>query len=411
MSHNQNVSLSRLLRLGLGLKSLCLLTLVVFAILIAGCSDSSGSSETETGQAKSDAGSGDSVQVSFDVGINTAIKDSADVLPDVFADLQETAPILFEPGILNLGKMLPRELITSKFSLRNVGDRPVTIKVIRPSCACTKLDDYSGRVIPPGEAIELEVRTKSRSVPSTFTSSILFIFEEYIGQSTLSMYGEITRAIRTAPSYFVCTINEKTGQRVESGLIVVESLDGKPFNILSANGLEPIYEGFDPDFDEPQSKYTLEWDVSQYENVNLPGWWVIETDHPDCAVVDVWIRHETTRRKSPPLGPWRVRVNHVVVGGIKAGESAEFDVDIQNRHNAISAKNDVLSLSKNFKAKMVSFIPYGIIPEESTMRVRITPTPGYEGLLYGEIQFTISNQKFTATIIGKALKSTEESSQ
>ncbi len=145
-------------------------------------------------------------------------------------------------------------------------------------------------------------------------------------------------------------------------------------------------------------------------NVNVPGWWVIETDHPDCPVVDVLIRHESNRRKSPP-GPWSVRAHHVVVGGIEAGESAEFDVDIQNRHNTISTKNDVLSLSRNFKAKMVSFIPYGIIPEESTMRVRITPTPGYEGLLYGEIKFTIGNQEFTATIIGKAMKSTEESAE
>lgn len=411
ISHNPNVTVSRLLRLGHVLKSLHVLTLVVFAILIAGCNDSSGSNESQTDQTTSAAVSGDAVQLTSIDAVNTAIQDSADVLPDVFADLQETAPIVFEPGIINLGKMYPRELITSRFSIRNLGDRPITIKVIKANCACTKLDDYSGRVIPPGEAIELEARTKSREVPSIFTSSISFLFEEYIGQSTLSLYGEITRAIRTAPSYLVCTINQKIGQRVESGLVVVESLDGKPFNILSANGKEPIYEGFDPDFDEAQSKYTLAWDISQYNNVNVPGWWVIETDHPDCPVVDVMIRHESNRRKSPPPGPWRVRAHHVVVGGIEAGESAEFDVDIQNRHNTISTRNDVLSLSRNFKAKKVSFIPYGIIPGESTMRVRITPTPGYEGLLYGEIRFTISNQEYTVTIIGKAMKSTEESAE
>ena len=88
ISYNPNVSLSRLLRLGHRLKSLCLLALVVFAILLAGCSDSSGSSEAQTGQTKSDAVSGDSVQLTSSDVVNTAIQDSADVLPDVLADLQ-----------------------------------------------------------------------------------------------------------------------------------------------------------------------------------------------------------------------------------------------------------------------------------------------------------------------------------
>jgi len=406
ISHNPNVTASRLLRFGYGLKSLCLPALVVLALLITGCNDSSGSSATEAVQAEGDADTGNSVQLTSREAVNTGLQDITNVLPDVLDDLQERAPIVFEPSIINLGKMLPRELITTKFSIRNLGDRPITIKVIRPSCACTKLDDYSGRVIQPGKAIELEARTKSRTVPSSFTSSISFLFEEYIGQSTLSIYGEITRAIRTSPHYFNCVANRETGQRQDSGLIVVESIDGKPFNILSANGVEPIYEGFDPDFDEAQSEYTLAWDIAQYNNINVPGWWIIETDNPDCPVVDVWVRHEN--RDPVHKGPWRVLTKHVVVGGIKYGESAVFEVDINNRHGTVSPGQEVRSLSKNFKAKFVSFTPVGKVPKNSTIRIRITPTPGYEGLLNGKMQFMLGDEPQNITILGKALTKTEE---
>ena len=412
ISHNANVTVSLLLRLGQGLKSLCLLAFVAIALLITGCNnDSSGSSAAQTSQPEAGAGSGDSVQLASNDKVNTAIKKSVAVLPDVLGDLQESAPIVFEPGIIDLGKMFPRDLVTSKFNIRNLGNTPMTIKVIKPACGCTKLDDYSGLVIPPGEAVELEARTKSRNVPSSFSTSISILFEEYIAPSTISMFGEVTRAIRTAPKYFNCVENRDTGLRKDSGLIVVESLDGKPFTILSANGVEPIYEGFDPDFDEPQSEYTLEWDISQYNNINPPKYWIIETDNPNCPVVEVWVRHEANVPKPNP-SPWAVRTQHVVVGGIRPGKSVVFEVDIRNRRNGIPCTTQqVRSLSKNFKAKKVSYSAVGKIPPDSTISVRITPTPGYEGLLNGEIQFMLNGQPQNITVLGKAMKKTDEGEQ
>lgn len=409
-SHNTNVTLSQLLRLIYRLKSLGLLAFVAIALLITGCNnDSSGSSTAQNGQNEAETNSSDSAQLTSIDEVNTAIKNSVGVLPDVLGDLQESAPIVFEPGIIDLGKMFPRDLITSKFTLRNLGNTPMTIKAIKPACGCTKLDDYYGLVIPPGESVELEARTKSRTVPSSFSSSISFLFEEYIAPSTISMFGEVTRVIRTAPKYFNCVANRDSGLRKDSGLIVVESLDGKPFTILSANGVEPIYESFDPDFDEPQSSYKLVWDISQYENVNPPKYWIIETDNPNCPVVDVWVRHEANVPVT--AGLWRVRTQHVVVGGIKPGESAEFEVDIHNRTGVPCTTHLVRSLSKNFKAKVVSFSPIGKIPPDSTIKVRITPTPGYEGLLNGRIQFMLNGQPQNVIILGKVFEKTDEGEQ
>lgn len=408
--HSQNTNASKLPSLVRQLKTLSLIAFTAMAILIAGCKDSSGSSSnsgaTQTNAPDTDAGSSDSLQLSANDGIDTASQDRANVLPDVLGDIAETAPIVFEPSIMNLGKMFPLELVSSKFSIRNVGNKAITIKAVRPSCGCTKLDDYSGLVIGPGEALELEARIKSRTVPSQFTSAISFLFEEHIGQSTINMFGEITRPIRTAPQTFNLVERPITGKRIQSGLVVVEAIDGRPFNILSANGVDPIYLDYDPDLDEVKSSYTLEWDVSHYNDTTRPGWWVIETDHPNCAIVEVRLRHESTMPDPPGARRWRVRTLHIVVGGIKPGESAVFEVDVVN---PLREKIDVRSLSRNFNAKLVSFDLVGEIPPDSTIRVRITPTPGYEGLFYDKIMFlSDSNQTQNITIIGKALENTEE---
>lgn len=411
ITKNQNVTVYRLLRLGQDIRAICLIALVALALLITGCNDSSGSSsgagETLTSEVQQEAGSGDSLQISPTSGMTEALAGSENVLPDILGDLGETIPLVFEPGIIDLGRMFPRDLITTKFSLRNTGTRPMTIKVIRPSCACTKLDNYSGLVIPPGESVELEARIKSRTVPSTFTSAISFLFEEYIGQATINISGEITRAIRTAPTTFNLVPGRSSGARAESGLIVIESIDNEPFNILSANGKEPIYQSFDPDFDEAQSSYVIEWDISSYNNSTRPGWWVIETDHPNCPVVDVRIRHSSTM--PPPKGTraWRVRTGHVVVDGIKPGESADFDVNMVNPYGDVIGA--VRSLSKNFSARLISFSQIGEVPPDSTLTVRITPTSGYEGLLYGDIQFLSNkNQLQKIIVIGKAMEKTDE---
>ncbi len=384
MCHNPDVTDSRLPELGQRLRTLGLFAFTAMAFLIAGCNDSSGaSSNSQSNQ------SSDSIQIA-----------------SIDEDIAETAPIVFEPSIMNLGKMYPLDLVSSKFSIRNVGNRPITIKAVRPSCGCTKLDDYSGRVIAPGEAMEFEARIKSRTVPSNFTSAISFLFEEHIGQSTINMFGEITRPIRTAPTTFNLVAKPNTDLRIQSGLVVVEAIDGRPFSILSANGEDPIYLEFDPDLDELQSSYTLEWDVSHYNDITRPGWWVIETDHPNCAIVDVRLRHESNVPPPPGARHWRVRTAHIVVGGIKPGESAVFDVDIVNPHRETI---DVRSLSKNFNAELVSFDLVGELPPDSTIRVRITPTPGYEGVFYDDIMFISENNRTQKiTLIGKALKNAEE---
>ena len=300
------------------------------------------------------------------------------------------APVVFDPPAVDLGYILPNQKVNTIIQVRNIGAEPLKITLVKPSCTCTTLDDLAGTVIPPGESVSLSAQVKARQKPSPLTSSVTFSFEGYAESSRVLISAQVARPIRTIPQIFNCATDQPL-----SGQVVVESIDGRPFTIWAANRQPPEYIGFDPATDEPRNVYVLQWDVSQYTQQTMPGWWVIETDHPDCPVVDVWVAHRWNRPERVPGRLWLIRTQHMVIDSIKAGESAEFKVEIAK----LGADNiySVQSLSNEFDAKLVSIQRNGVDTEAT---VRITPAAGHHGLLYGTIQFISKAHAQKLTVIG-----------
>ena len=302
----------------------------------------------------------------------------------------DPAPVVFDPPAVDLGYILPNQTVNTIIQVRNIGSEPLKITLVKPSCTCTTLDDLAGTVIPPGESVSLTAQLKARTKPSPMTSSVTFLFEGYAESSKVLISAQVARPIRTIPQIFNCATDQPL-----SGQVVVESIDGRPFTIWAANRQPPEYIGFDPATDEPRNVYVLEWDVSQYTEQTMPGWWVIETDHPDCPVVDVWVRHQWNRSKGPVGRRWRLETQHVVIDGINAGESGEFTVEI-----AKLGRDDIYlvqSLSNEFDAKLVSIQRDGADTEATVL---ITPAAGHHGLLYGTIQFISTAHSQKLTVIG-----------
>ncbi|MHC4990309.1 MAG: DUF1573 domain-containing protein, partial [Planctomycetota bacterium] len=46
-------------------------------------------------------------------------------------------PVRFEPAQLDLGILRPQQEVTSTFKVHNLGDKPLRILTLKPSCACT----------------------------------------------------------------------------------------------------------------------------------------------------------------------------------------------------------------------------------------------------------------------------------
>ncbi len=303
------------------------------------------------------------------------------------------APIEFDPPVVDVGYILPNQDKDATFQIRNLSDKPLKIALVKPSCTCTTLDDLSGTVIPPHSAVSLTAKLKGRSKASPLNSSITFLFEGYTESSRISLSAQVTRAIKTVPQAF----NLASG--VMSGRIVVESIDGRPFTIFMANREPPQYIGFDPETDEPRNAYVLEWDVSPTADKPLPVWWLIETDHPDCPVVDVWVRHIDNLPERVPGRLWRLQPQHFVVDGLAPEESAEFKVKVIKLGR--DDIDSVISLSKAFNAELVSIERNG---KDAEATVRITPVAGHQGLLYGDIEFLSQAYYCKLTVIGSVLE-------
>ena len=300
-----------------------------------------------------------------------------------------SAPIEFEPRLVDVGYILPNETKDVTFQIRNLSDEPVKITLVKPNCACTTLDDLTGTVIPPHSAIPLTAQIKARSKPSPLTTSITFLFEGYAESSDVTLSAQISRAIKTVPQTFNCASG------VMSGRVVVQSIDGRPFTIFAANREPPQFIGFDPETDELRSSYVLRWTVSQYSLETLPDFWIIETDHPDCPVVDVSVRHRSNLFPPVPGRVWHMLTQHVVVDSIEHGQTAEFTVEIKKLGN--DEIYSVHSLSKEFNAQLVSLEHNG---DDAEATVRITPVLGHQGLLYGEIEFLSLAHHHWLTVIG-----------
>jgi hypothetical protein len=311
-------------------------------------------------------------------------------------------PLEIDPGGFNLGPIPPNSEYETVATLRNNGSAPMTIIAAKSSCMCTVPKGLEGTVIPPGGSHPFSMTFTSSDAPGAKDAKVWVEFETG-GQSQHLMVridADVALVVRSEPPY----VDALNG--VASGTVRIESTDGKPFSILSAYGGDPVFaDGFDPAVDDARSAYTLQWNVafptlSGCENAKL--WWVVETDHPDCPVLPLRIRHDCTGLRSDPDNQqrgWIFRGGYLVnLGSVKEGTPVEVEVDLRRlptrqRISVIAVE----SLSPDATAELVEAREgEGLY---TTCTVRFTAHRGYEGLLYAMVMFrTASGDKDVAFV-------------
>ena len=305
-------------------------------------------------------------------------------------------PVKFDPPILDFGYLKPNEKGVATIQIRNVGEEPIKILQASPSCRCTALGNVRGKVIAPGSSIPMAVQLDGRSTFGTRTASIKFVFQGYSQALDFDLKADVAFAVRPWPSI----LNTVKGDLV--GQMVVESVDGRSFNVLAADRKPPRFVGFDPLFDAPRSRYVLEWDVTEYTADTMPRWWVIETDHPEAPLVDAQVRHKEllaqTRKYSRGRG-WRVEDRRVILGLSPVGEPIEFGATIVKL--GADQIHAVRSLSRDFNAELVNFERKG---RNADCTVRITPRADFRGLLLGRIEFLSSSASQRINIVAKLVE-------
>lgn len=304
---------------------------------------------------------------------------------------RSSVQVEFVPRVLDLGPIVPNKAASGTVQIRNVGDRHVRILSVKASCKCTTIGDLRGTVIAPGASVPLQAELEPQPMTGVRTATITVIFEGADQPYQVDLRAEVTLAIRLTPS----VLNLASG--VTSGQIVVAAIDGRTFNILSANRRTPVFVDFDPEVDEPRSSYMLRWDLTQETlQRSLDTWWVIETDHPEAPLADAWVRHLSTIDVSGRKRGWQVPGRRTIIGLVDQDGSKDFTIDV--KAIGTDAIYTIRSMASDFNAKLVNFERKGI---DAVCTVRITPKAGFTGLLYGPIELLASSGVCRHDVIGK----------
>ncbi len=304
-----------------------------------------------------------------------------------------------EPEGMNFGVLPPGATARGTVRLWNVGNEELTIRKSITSCGCTSSEDLAGRMIRSGGYIDFSTTMTMKSGLGDKMEKITIYFEPG-GERAAVVYfnAVVSLPIQLDPPYLAASEQDETTKRwiqTRSGEITLTALDGRPFSVLRAHGLSPDFVGFDPAVDTPRAQYTIRWDLDRFEGV-IPWFWVIETDRPDCPIIDARIRHSSTLLSRPRGRRWVPKDQRLLVGIVRKGEPFEVTTTIEYPKNYLPdpGRAVVTSESTLFAAELLEAQVEG---SHLSYRVRLTVNKSAApGLLYGTL--AIGADGFTAPL-------------
>ncbi|MCX5664650.1 MAG: DUF1573 domain-containing protein [Planctomycetota bacterium] len=129
------------------------------------------------------------------LALNASCESGVDPSSPQIAAASLPATIIVDPPLIKLGFIEPRSTITRNFRLINTSTKPVTIQSATPTCTCTTIE-AQGKIIPPGESLELPLTMKVAASTGIKTAAVTFTFVGGITPVTIEMSGEIAYAVR-----------------------------------------------------------------------------------------------------------------------------------------------------------------------------------------------------------------------
>lgn len=249
-------------------------------------------------------------------------------------------PISAEPAIADFGIVEPGTVVSKTIKLINPLDRPVLIRLARPSCTCTTVD-MTGKTIPAKGSIEMPMSMKTSLSVGRKTAQVNMVFEGLEQLLEIKLVAETSYAVRANPAYIDALAPERM-----KGFFELLSNDGTPFTVKTVDG-RPA-ESADGSPMKPAMRQVVRYDLTKPGLQNaVPPFLIVETDHPKCPALDLRVRHDTTKI-SPVLNFAEFRTN---VGVIQNGTPTEFEIEL--KHAGALRVDRVASKHKEIAAALV----------------------------------------------------------
>ena len=228
-------------------------------------------------------------------------------------------PIRADPATVNFGIVEPGTVVSATIKLNNPLDTPVTIKAAKPSCTCTTVD-MTGKVIPARGSIEMPMSMKTSHSVGLKVAQVNLVFEGLNQLMSVRLEAETAYAVRANPAYVDALAPERM-----AGFFEVMSTDGQPFTVKTVDGKPAVTADGLPM--KPAALQVVKYDLSSSGlHRAVPPFLIVETDHPKCPVLDLRVRHATTRI-APLLNLAEFRSN---VGVLQNGTPAEFEIEVKH---------------------------------------------------------------------------------
>lgn len=209
--------------------------------------------------------------------------DPAGPVPDLSTvpppQLQQVSPRL------NFGTHKPLSFLSDTITLVNADKKPLTLAKAIGECSCTDATILGNKkTIAVGEEVEILVAVEFPREMGLYTKQ-LFVYEEGNARPMPIPFDfEVGYPVVINGGPRNAIVIERTGE------ITLESRESKAFSVVSISGRAPIYNGFDPAAQLPQTRYTVLYDWSSVPSADLPRWLVIETDHPEAEMMCIAAR-------------------------------------------------------------------------------------------------------------------------
>lgn len=327
------------------------------------------------------------------------------------ANQQTAPPIVVEPAIADFGVVEPESSHPGTFTLRNTSSSPLTVVMALPSCKCTTLEKYDGKIIPANGTLEMKATLNAPATPGVKDAKVNVVISGFTKPLVLVLRCEVLLPIKAVEEF----VDALKG--VSKGVLTLESRDGKPFRIISSNGVAPSFIGFDPAKDDPRASYKVNWSVEGWPCEGMRLWWIIETDRPDCPIVPCRIRHDCTGVKADPnhkARKWIFKEHVVNAGRVSPGQTVRLKAEIENSEPKVGP-NKPATMSQGFRqvtavrsagtaatAKLVGTEPRGA--DETLVTFEFTVSPDAKGMIYVPVKVVSATGEGEIAVVASVVK-------
>ncbi|MCE9618326.1 MAG: DUF1573 domain-containing protein [Planctomycetes bacterium] len=309
--------------------------------------------------------------------------------PPAGAPTAKASTVSIAPSQIDFGVIKPGSRQKGEFKIQNKGTTAVKIESAFPSCKCTTISDLAGKEIPAGGEIDLIASLDAPRTPGPKDAKVFVTIAGDPQPLIAKMQGDVQLPLLVQPTY----IDALKGKM--QGVVEISSPNGTPFHVLSCDGATPVFAGFDPAKDAPQSSYRLRWDFSMVPDGKMQQWWCVETDVADCPIVPFRIRHESTGLRFDPKMDerrWFIPEAIVVAGKIALNKPVELEMELESsvakgkpQPAGWDAVRGLKSPSPDVAVEVISSKRDG---DRVRVQFRFTVTKSAGGFLYAPVTIT-----------------------